>query len=130
MTPVAHPHGDDHVIVVVDDDEDIRETLRDVLLHHGYRVAVAENGAQALALLDDVAPCLMLTDLTMPVMDGWELVRRLQQRTPLVGFPIVVSTSSPERAPAGFQVIAKPVDLMDVLDVVKRYCAPDAAKPQ
>lgn len=113
-----------HRVVVVDDDEDIRETLNELLTDQGYVVALAGNGSEALALLEGVdEPCMMLVDLTMPVMDGWELLRRLGQGQHAARFPIYVSTSSPERAPAGFPVLQKPVDVADLLQLVKRHCA-------
>ena len=59
-------------ILVVDDDRDIRETLAEILLHEGYHVEMAENGARAVELIKrGPAPALVLLDLMMPVMSGW-----------------------------------------------------------
>ena len=106
-------------IVIVEDDDDIRETLRKVFVDQGYAVEVACNGQEALLLLERLKPCLMLVDLMMPVMDGFELLSRLGSAA---GYPIYVSSSSPERAPPGFPVIAKPVDLLKLLKIVKSHC--------
>src|SRR5919206_1695644 len=77
-------------VLVVEDDFAIRETLRELLEDEGYRVAWAANGKEALARLHERAPRVILLDLMMPVMDGWEF-RVAQQRDPaLASIPVVV----------------------------------------
>ena len=63
-------------VLVVDDDESIRQIVRMCLGDEGYEVFEAANGLDALALLPDCRPDLILLDLRMPVMDGWEFARR------------------------------------------------------
>ena len=69
-------------MLVVDDDEDLRRMVRDVLEHLGHSVVMAGNGEEALAALDAASEAfdLVLTDLTMPVLDGAGLVRALRER--------------------------------------------------
>ncbi len=58
-------------ILVVDDDDDFREALSEVLTEAGYPVQQAENGEVALARVKDEQPGIVLLDLKMPVLDGW-----------------------------------------------------------
>lgn len=108
--------------MIVDDDEDVRESLRDLLEHVGFEVVLAAHGREALELLGRLEPCLLLVDLVMPVMDGWELLRELERRDPPLAVPIHISTSAPSSAPAGYPVLPKPVDVQRVLEVVRRHC--------
>lgn len=109
-------------VVIVDDDLDIRETMRDFLEDHGFRVAIAAHGGEALELLKKVQPCFILLDLAMPIMDGWEFLRHCEQDPTAVRVPVYISTSSPEKAPTGFPVIAKPVDLTKILEAARLHC--------
>ena len=65
-------------ILIADDDPSIRRLVRIILTDAGFDVVEAENGEEALAILDHEAPRVMLLDLNMPVMDGRELFHRLQ----------------------------------------------------
>jgi CheY-like chemotaxis protein len=79
-------------VLVVDDDEDIRTTIRDVLEDQGFAVTCAANGREALDMLlrDEPKPALILLDLTMPEMDGWTF-RQEQQKVPrLAQIPVVL----------------------------------------
>ncbi len=79
--------------LVVDDLEANRELLRTALEDEGWRVSEAENGKVALDRLAESRPALILLDLMMPVMDGFEFVLELQKRDELRGIPIVVLTA-------------------------------------
>ena len=84
-------------VLVVDDDAGIRRLVRIILTDAGYEVREAEDGQKALALIhDEEAPAILLLDLNMPVMDGWELFHRLEQDStrPLT---IIISSSRSER---------------------------------
>jgi CheY-like chemotaxis protein len=110
-------------ILVVDDDEDIRELLKDALEDAGYVVRVAENGREGLDSLQKLDhPCMVLLDLIMPVMTGNELYEAMQADPALASIPVVVSTSDPRRAPAGAELLNKPVDLRTLMRVVERHC--------
>ena len=123
---------DPHLICVVEDDPDIRETLQALLELEGYRVVTAANGLEALRLLDRIKgsglPALVLLDLMMPVMNGSDFVaaaRRLYSTTEL---PIIVLSAIAEQAKvfatqlAG--ILRKPVHVDYLLETVRRFSTP------
>jgi CheY-like chemotaxis protein len=115
-------------VLVVDDDEDIRFTLRVVFEGEGYAVALAENGAAALAWLRKMPrPAVVILDLLMPVLDGNAVYRAMQADAQLSDIPVVISTSDPSRAPSGVLIIRKPVNLELLLATVKR-CSESAGE--
>jgi two-component system response regulator MprA len=67
-------------VLVVDDDEAIRDRVRDALEFEGYRVVTAPDGAAALAALEGPAPCSVLWDMRMPVLDDWAFCRAYRAR--------------------------------------------------
>jgi two-component system, cell cycle response regulator DivK len=103
------------VILVVDDQEDNRAIFSAVLEHHGYAVIQAENGRRSLELALDHLPGLILMDLHMPVMDGWEATRLLRgdertQRIPILAVTAEDRTSRTRLRDAGFcAFLQKPV---------------------
>ncbi len=115
-------------VMVVDDDDQIREVMRQILDHEGYKVASAGNGSEAMAYLRSSGePCLILLDLMMPVMDGWEFRSRQRKDPQLAEIPVVVVSALAnvgERAESleadGY--LRKPVDFDDLLTTVERYC--------
>ena len=84
-------------VLVVEDDEGIRETLRDILLDEGYAVSAAENGRRALDLLDEgeVSPDLIVLDLMMPVMGGQEFRTQQLADPRWSGIPVIVISAVP-----------------------------------
>jgi CheY-like chemotaxis protein/anti-sigma regulatory factor (Ser/Thr protein kinase) len=82
-------------VMVVEDDRVIRELLGEMLKQEGWRVIKAENGRQALELLETKKPALILLDLSMPEMDGYEFVTCLQKKEEWRAIPVVVLTSTP-----------------------------------
>jgi CheY-like chemotaxis protein len=119
-------------ILVVDDDADIRDALRDALEFEGYAVSVAANGREAWdALGSDGLPSLILLDLMMPVMNGAEFLGRLRADVRLRDVPVVVVTAfgSMARTVAheSQDVLAKPLDLDQLMRVVSRYCTRSVA---
>jgi CheY-like chemotaxis protein len=116
-------------ILVVDDDADIREALREALALEGYRVAVAANGREAWEWLQSsAAPSLVLLDLMMPVMDGGELLGLVRGDDRLRGIPVILVTAFGSLAAAfasrSQACLAKPLDLEDLMALVARYCGP------
>jgi CheY-like chemotaxis protein len=115
-------------ILVVEDDSDIREDLAELLRDQGYRVTTAANGIEALEhLRAELLPCLILLDLMMPVMDGWELRRQLMADERLASVPIVLLTgaSDPEdhaRTLSVADVMTKPIRLERLYATIERYC--------
>jgi len=80
-------------ILVVEDQEDNRQILRDLLSSAGYEMMEAENGEEALAALAKRRPDLILMDIQLPVMDGYEATRRIKADPALRAIPIIVVTS-------------------------------------
>jgi CheY-like chemotaxis protein len=109
-------------VLVVDDEEGIRDTLSEVVEMGGCSAVAASDGAEALKLLAKRRPCLVILDLLMPIMSGVELLDAIRKEPSLVGLPIVISTSAPNRAPPGVQVLPKPVDIGAVWDCMRRAC--------
>jgi CheY-like chemotaxis protein len=115
-------------ILVVDDDKDIRETLGEILVHEGYDVEMAENGARALELIRrGPTPSLVLLDLMMPVMSGWEFLELAETDQDLADIPVVVVSAmpaplAPTDARGGVKAcLHKPVKLDQLLDLVHHY---------
>jgi CheY-like chemotaxis protein len=116
-------------ILVIDDDSDIREVVGEALEFAGYEVATAREGREGLALCRSFRPTLILLDLMMPGMTGWEF-RSAQQVDPLLsGIPVLVVTAlghDPDIDASA--VLAKPFRLDDLLAHVRRFAG--AATPR
>ena len=82
-----------NLIMVVDDDDMIRASIASVLETEGWRVFLAEDGQVALEHLDDKKPSLILLDLNMPVMDGFEFLTRLHKNDKWQATPVVILTA-------------------------------------
>jgi CheY-like chemotaxis protein len=97
---------------VADDDESMRVLLADVLGEAGYDVRCADDGAQAIRRLRELPPDLMVLDLLMPGVTGWDVLKVVAADPRLAHVPVVVLTAYGETAdaPAGRPVIHKPMD--------------------
>lgn len=126
MQPDRTPQA--HTILVVEDDLTIRETMGEILEDEGYRVLYAEHGMAALAQLHaSPPPNLILLDLMMPVMNGWEFrVRQLQDpqlsRIPVVVVSGVPSTELQLNSLQAVDVLSKPIEVPRLLRVVSSCC--------
>lgn len=118
-------------ILVVEDDIDIRETISQVLEVEGYPVSSAANGAEAVMLLEKIpGPCLILLDLMMPTMNGWEFLEKQKADTVFASLPVVVISALPASSALGntkavekaVGYIKKPVSLDALMEVVQQYC--------
>jgi CheY-like chemotaxis protein len=121
--------GDDetrerHQILVVDDDEGIREAMVSILQVMGYSVASAINGKDALDYLRNAAtPDLIISDLAMPIMDGRQFRREQVKEPRLAKIPvIVVSALSDQTDIDANEIFIKPVEVEILLAAVDRYC--------
>jgi CheY-like chemotaxis protein len=118
-------HDARKVVLVVEDDQSIRNVISDVLEENGFRVMGAANGAEALDLLSGKRPDVVVLDLLMPVMHGWDFMETYSQRTGGECIPIVVVSVNPA-LPRSFNrfgvrgIVAKPFDVDDLLDSVER----------
>lgn len=99
--------------------------IREALELNGYSVITASDGAEALQRLEASDPvCLVLLDLLMPGMNGWDFFDELRTRPRFDSVPVVVYSSIADRAPVGVtRVLQKPVALDVLLGVVGEYCA-------
>ena len=87
------PTGSRPRVLLVDDYPDARELFGEYLQHRGFDVVEATNGLEALQRAFDAAPDVILMDLSLPVINGWEATRRLKADHRTAGIPIVVLTS-------------------------------------
>jgi CheY-like chemotaxis protein len=85
-----------HVILVVDDEKDITETYKMLLEFYNYQVVIANNGIEALAIIADITPDLILSDCMMPQLDGVEFARRARLIPGLEAIPIILMSGAPE----------------------------------
>lgn len=94
-------------VLIVEDDDEVREILRELLVLEGYSVAVAVDGREALDRVAQELPMVILTDLNMPSVDGWELLRALRSDARLAAVPVLIMTSD-EHVPSGYPLLKKP----------------------
>ena len=109
------------MVLVVDDESDIRLAVAEALASEGFEVLDASDGAEALEKARAFHPDLVLLDLMMPRMDGWEF-RRAQKHDPAVSdIPVVVlSAMGPDSLEAeGY--VGKPFDVDELVSAVRRY---------
>jgi len=113
-------------ILIVEDDPEIRETLKEIIELEGYSVYTAPDGKKALDILRKPldTPCLVLLDLMMPVMNGWELLELREQDVLLATIPVIVVSAAGERATGtrATDYIKKPVDIDVLLKAIRQYC--------
>ena len=118
----ATGHGETAVapssVLLIDDDEDIREALGELLRAEGFSVATARNGREALSWLREQHPasCIVLLDLMMPVMDGNEFLRAKKADPALAPLPVVIISASSSRLslddrPGVKAVVSKPIEM-------------------
>src|SRR3982751_26242 len=95
-------HMSKHTALIVEDEEELREIMREALELNGYLVVTAEDGRDALAKIADIDHvCVVILDLLMPVMDGWSFFAKMRERAELASIPVVVHSSAPAKAPLG-----------------------------
>src|SRR6476619_1966196 len=118
-------------ILIVEDEHDIRAVLTEILEDEGYVVASVPNGLEALAFLQEHRPQLILLDLGMPVMTGWEFRDRQRRDPALADIPVIVMSATPHlnQTAAALQAadcLDKPIELNALLGVVEQYCVDPA----
>jgi CheY-like chemotaxis protein len=107
-------------VVIVDDDHDIRESLAEVLIECGYEALTASNGRAALELLEREGASVILLDLMMPVMDGWQFREAQLERPALAGIPVIVvsadaNVGAKAAAIGADAFLVKPIHIADLL---------------
>lgn len=114
-------------VLVVDDDSSIVSTVREVLKDEGYEVATAMDGQAALRRIDQDVPALVLLDMRMPIMDGWQFAAEVRRRG--LDLPIVVMTAAQDAQRWAGEIgadgyVSKPFDIDDLLGAVARHRNP------
>ncbi|HEX2572667.1 MAG TPA: response regulator [Polyangia bacterium] len=120
--------GQSSCVCLVEDDPDIRGVIREFIYREGFGVVCASNGEEALAALrSGTRPRLILLDLIMPVMNGWDFLRERAKDADLANVPVVLLSGDGEvekhaesYAVAG--CLRKPIDMESLIETVRRYC--------
>ena len=110
-------------LLIVDDDPNIRAFLEDAFSDEGFHVRTARHGAEALALVAQEQPGVVLLDLNMPIMDGWTCCTRLKELD--ADLPVVIMTAGQQadaeaRTLGARASLAKPFELDEALATVER----------
>ena len=115
-------------ILVVEDQEDNRQILRDLLGNSGYEMVEAENGVEALTVADAERPDLILMDIQLPLLDGYEATRRIKANPALAKIPIIAITSyalsgdeEKARAAGCDDYVTKPYSPRKLLAKIREY---------
>jgi len=115
------------LVAIIEDDTEFRNMLRELREEEQYRVVAVSNGAEALSLLQgETLPNVILLDVSMPVMDGFDFLRHRNEDPQLSAVPVVLVTNAKphERPTVGVSdVVRKPIDIDEILFAIKRYCA-------
>lgn len=113
-------------VLIVDDEEGIRDMLKTAFSLYDYPVQLAANGSEAIASLETKErPGMIVLDYMMPVMDGKKFAEELARRGDLAKIPVILVTAFPNEAsriPLAVQVMEKPFDLEALLDAAKEFC--------
>ncbi len=114
------------LILVVEDDREVQSIVRDILEDDGYRVETAHNGQQGLELLvlGRIHPSLILLDLRMPILDGWDFARIIRSYHRLTDIPLIVITAprvGSRVPPPADALLMKPFSSSSLLDLVRRH---------
>lgn len=119
------------LVMVVDDDLDVRESIRDALAMMGCRVSMAANGKEALEFLETFErPSLILLDMMMPVMNGWQFLECMKARPVFAEVPVVVLSAQSTLARVADRLgvsrcVLKPISFADLEEIALRYCRCD-----
>ncbi len=112
-------------VLIVDDDESIREFVSWALSEDGYEVGIAQDGAAALALIEKWTPDVILLDMRMPTMNGWEFSKRYRElylsRAPIIVLTAARDATSSAREIGAEAYLSKPFDLEELLALVERF---------
>ena len=119
-------------MLVVDDDHDVRQMLELFLTASGYGITTAANGLEGLARMRERRPCLVLLDLMMPLMSGWEFREQQLADPQLRQVPVACITAAYDPATVaerlGVPCVAKPLDFEQLIQLVHSACAPPTSR--
>ncbi len=126
MDKKSHPS---YTILVIDDDERVRTLLRDILLFGGHQVIEASDGNSGVKRIEEGGFDMVFTDLGMPGMNGWEVVKRIKSKTPhlpvvlITGWGTELDEETIEKSGVDL-IIGKPFQVHEVLEAVGRLKCP------
>lgn len=111
------------LLLIVDDDPEVRMLLRELFVQKGYRVNVAEDGEAAMQFLEqNEPPSMILLDLMMPGIMGTGVLSYLGSTPSLLNVPIAIVSGTPDLAPLGYHVFKKPLSFAPLLEFVRTTC--------
>jgi CheY-like chemotaxis protein len=130
-TPIGLPHPPGHTILVIEDQNDARESLRMFLELKGFRAEGANSGEEGLRRARDLHPLAVTLDLVMPGMDGWEVLSALKADSELATIPVILFTGMADERNKAFRLgaadfMTKPVDLDRLTTILNRYAGSSA----
>jgi CheY-like chemotaxis protein len=117
-------------ILVIDDEYVLRATFQHLLESEGYHVSTAQNGREGLQRYTETRPDLVITDMAMPEMDGFETIeslRKLDPDLPIIAMSALIDEHAMERPveEGTFCCVAKPVDQRTLFDLVRAILTPN-----
>jgi CheY-like chemotaxis protein len=119
-------HNSCKSVLVVEDDDSIRESMIEMLEMEGYSTYSAINGQEALKLLNGniPKPCLVLLDMMMPIMNGREFLDQMMKDSVLAPIPVLIvsAVADPASSKGSIGFLKKPIDIESVLTIVAKYC--------
>jgi CheY-like chemotaxis protein len=124
LRPVSIPKARPAVLVV-EDDVDVATSINEIVEERGYRAICVGNGRDALSVLEEERPALMLVDLFMPVMNGAEFLKIIKQSPKLATIPRVIMTAANDpmiSVKEDVTVLYKPVDFDALGRLLQKYC--------
>lgn len=119
-----------HDILIVDDDPPIRNLLRQVLVRIGFSAREARDGQEAVEIIGSHIPKLMMLDLMMPRMNGWQVLEHLRENGLLERIPVVVLTAVGAHRTDGLSefgvraILSKPFEIQDLIRTVNEILDP------
>jgi CheY-like chemotaxis protein len=117
-----------HTVLVVEDEEDLREMMEIAVSGQGYAVMTAASGREALQVLERRTPSVVLLDLMLPEVDGWEVRAAMLRQPRWASIPVVVTTAmahlGPDRRSAlqPAAILQKPVRFAELYELLRRSC--------
>jgi CheY-like chemotaxis protein len=112
-------------VLIVEDDDDLREMMAQLLSLEGFQAATVTNGQEALEYLQQGVPDLILLDMMMPVMDGWESRRHQKANPSMAAVPVIVLSALDQSRMGEVSaeaILKKPLDFDRLLELVRSYC--------
>lgn len=114
-------------VLIIDDDEAVRETIGEILESRGYHPLFASDGAEAISMMERQSepPCLILLDMMMPGMNGWQFLDFQRADPKFANVPVIVCSAYSETAKSvsNATILAKPIELTSLVQAVHAFCA-------